>query len=748
MHLGNNVVHLKQHQVEINKSLNSELILLLEKCQRFASSYCTNVYLCFYFELKRIEQMAFVKYFNFDIPIEKDEKLDNSILSLSRLIKRIDNDKIEFLDPKFEIYFTALFIIRELNREKQSTQEWIRSLILKYRYYKKFAPLWHFIAEALSNDNSYFRSLNLNQEKLLIDYWKIILSCSNKDLIGVYHDHLLQRCLDRSNLDNPFFCITPKKKRENIQSSCFESKELVNESSDLYEFDNVNNGLKHAAEFLKVNCYEKKPIYVRKFNFMCHSLISYAKKNGRQLFEFYQCCLENHFGYVLLTSSLIKEQLLDLISKLGLEDSSIMSQCCVLLHSFMIKSNGSRIRFVSARSLATLKKELDNTVLDVLIENYHLRKDYWYNIPDLIGKSCISSSKLIEKVFFFINENKDLDLVKALFSLLSNSSKYKKEILEFKINLNSLSNILKTYYFDLHFNFASFIYLNELIDLVFTENSDLIFRLHNYVTKLNSNFELNSRLCFLFKQDHFVTKLEYLIQYNFFRVESCSSLFKPLKVNDINEFVKLLIKYDQFDSNLNHVIEYMSHLIVNAENSLNIELIVDYVMSTLRLIVNEKKTNTLIVDLIKLIITKFIHSKNVFKSVNNLFIQIVRNVGTKPELGLSNFVELLLFYYTEVQRHQKCFIKKKNLEKLKANSEEIAVTFGQILRFLDSADFLNIVFEKYSQTHSKNYLSFFVKKCVASHLSVLIEHDELFVLDEGLIFNQIVLLIQQLIFFL
>ncbi|RNA02191.1 hypothetical protein BpHYR1_022102, partial [Brachionus plicatilis] len=333
---------------------------------------------------------------------------------------------------------------------------------------------------------------------------------------------------------------------------------------------------------------------------------------------------------------------------------------CVLLHSFMIKSNGSRIKFVSARSLATLKKELDNTVLDVLIENYLLRKDYWYNIPDLIGKSCIS---------------------------------------------------------------------------FFTENSDLIFRLHNYVTKLNSNFELNSRLCFLFKQDRFVPKLEYLIQYNFFRVESCSSLFKLLKVNDINEFVKLLIKYDQFDSNLNHVIEYMSHLIVNAENSLNIELIVDYVMSTLRLIVNEKKTNSLIGDLIKLIITKYIHSKNVFKSVNNLFIQIVRNVGINPELGLSNFVELLLFYYTEVQRHQKCFIKKKNLEKLKANSEEIAEIFGQIFRFLDSVGFLQITLEKFNQTQSSDYLRFFFKKCAVCHLCVLIEENKMLVIDEDVILD-------------
>ncbi|RNA01498.1 hypothetical protein BpHYR1_025169, partial [Brachionus plicatilis] len=188
--------YLKESQTEVDKSLNTELISLLSKSSKFVESSSSNVFLCYYFQLKRMEQMAFVKYFSIGIPIETNENLDRSIRSIPSLVKMLDNNKIEFQDPKFEIYFTALYIVRELLSDRETSQERIRSLIVKYRYYKKFAPLWHFIAEALSNDNSYFRSLNLNQEKLLIDYWKIILSCSNKDLIGAYHDHLLQRCLD------------------------------------------------------------------------------------------------------------------------------------------------------------------------------------------------------------------------------------------------------------------------------------------------------------------------------------------------------------------------------------------------------------------------------------------------------------------------------------------------------------------------------------------------------------------------
>ena len=744
--IGWKLVSFKESKDCLNTRFNSVLTGILEKSSKFVTSCSSNVFLCYYFQLKRIEQISFVKYFNLDIPIEKDENLDSSIKSMTALIKSLsDNFEIEFHNPLFEIYFSALYIIKELSNDKEPAQERTRSLILKYRYYKKYSQIWQFIANLLSHENVYFKSLNLNQDKLLIDYWKIILSCSNKDLIGIYHNSFLEKCLDCSNLDNQFFKIAKKNKQKiNFAIQISNDEQMNDQLNEPNGFNDLNNGIKNIMQFIQINGYEKKPIFIREFNQLSNSLFRFRSTSDNQkLLEFYQYCLENETSSILLSSSLVKENILVLIKKLAINDSSTRVQCCILFEKILKNHNGFRTKFISAKSLAIVKKELDATILNVLIEGYLSRNDCWHHVPDLIRNSSISNVNLIDKIFScIITQTKQEDLCQAFFSLLANSTKYRKEILNFKLDLENLSsNFLKSHYYDLHFNLASFIYLNELIDLIFAENNNLIFKLDKYILKSNSKFDLKSKISLLYNQDNFVSKLDYFIQHRLLvSLQSIPSLINHISLKEIDKFINLLIKYDQLDSNLNIVINHLSHLIINEDIK---DCLVDHVIPSLRLIFNQKKLNQLSIDLIKVIIEKFIQNSRVFKSINILLIQMARHVEPINEPGkfcfnLETFFELLFFYYTEFQKYQKCFIKKKNLNRLKANSEEMNYTIDQILNFLDSIEFLEMVLEKYKQTNSNDYLRFFVKKCIVNKLSIVIEQNQLLVFDNDVISNQIV----------
>ncbi|CAF0893756.1 unnamed protein product [Brachionus calyciflorus] len=723
--LGHKFLYLKSHETELGINLNQELIEILKKSPKLETLNATNVFLTYYFDLKRIESISFNQYFNIDQTIELNDKLDTSIRSINNLIISHDSG-IKFIDNVYEKYFTAMFIIKELQTDKDNNYNLIKSTILKYRYYKKYQELWSFIAECISNESSYFKSLSLNQEKSLLNYWKIILSNQNKDLVGVYHNTFLEQCLNKSNLNNKFFNV--KKLRRSLSQNLSSCNLNHHDTDDIfYQFRSFNDGLNETLNFLKLNSHDKKPINVQKFNQMLLGLMAISNKYEIRLVNLIDFLTENKSDHILLSSQIIEENFIFILEEINRKNMNLSVRIKEMLFK-LLKKNHLRTKMLSIKALVNLKIGLNEPMFDTLIYIYNHKLDLWEHVLTLIKNSSLTIN-IIEKIFNLIKTSKDLNLIECLFKLLGNSIKFKFEILNYHVEIDL--NLLDLYY-DLHFNLNSFIYMDKLINLTMCKSSNLIFNLHKYTrNKLVINVDL------IYTHENLAEKLEYLIENNFLTLHEVlkKSLFDNLKIYDIKKIVLLILKYGEIETYSKDIIDYLHNEVGNEDNQ---NKLTSHVIPCLWLLINNGIHSQFIMDLIKIIIKKVIQNKFDFKPVNNLLVLMVKLVGKDGDLNMENYLDLVQFYYNQFQQYQKCFIKKKNLDKFNQNNSEMTTTISRIFDYMDTSDLLEILFKKYKETRNNDCLRFVVKKCVASKLSVQMEENEFCVIDYDVVFSQIV----------